>query len=165
MSLSVEDTRRCEKLRNQRKVRSCEKLEEINRAGLVTQASHSIRTLRSISLVITMPAVKTCEVFYKKRIYIYALRFKAGWAYSRIVKDQHVRISTAWNICHGLETPRGGKGRPFKISAPTRCLLIDTATLNTKNCRKPYTEVGQDLGIGACEDTFCKVSKKEGYSH
>lgn len=61
-----------------------------------------------------MPAVKTCEVSYKKRIYIYALRFKAGWAYSRIVKDKHVRISTACNIFHGLETPRG-KVDPSKL--------------------------------------------------
>lgn len=110
-----------------------------------------------------MVAIKTAETSYKQRCYVKCLRFESGWIYAKIAANQNLSISTVFDICHRPTTPQKKKGRPFSIDTPTRRQLVYTATLNSENRRKSYSEIAEICGVDASEKTLRKAFTLEGY--
>lgn len=96
---------------------------------------------------------------------MHCLRFKAGWTYTRIAKDQNLSISAVWSICQGKETSKKKKGRPVKFTTPIRCQLVEAATKNAENRRKPLIQIAREEGIHVHEDTLRTIFCKQGYGH
>lgn len=117
-----------------------------------------------LTIIIASMPVKTREVSYKQRIYIHALRFRAGWTLQKIADDQNLSVSTVWRICKGSDTPKKKKGHPLKLNTPIRQNLIQHATLNAENRRKSLLEVAMDCGITADEKTLRNAFRTEGYA-
>lgn len=109
--------------------------------------------------------IKTFEVSYKQRLYIQDLRFKCKWTLQKIAQHQGVSVSTVWRICRpgNPATPKKKKGRPIKLSSPIRCSLIQHATLNAENRRKPLRQIAYECGIKAGDEALRKAFHLEGY--
>jgi len=103
------------------------------------------------------------DTSYKKRCFVQALRFRAGWTYREIAADQNLGLSTVHDICQAPATPKKRKGRPFSIDTPTRRRLVATATFSAANRRLTYSEVADLCGIQASEKTLRKAFSLEGY--
>ena len=115
---------------------------------------------RDILTYVQMPA----DTSYKKRCYVHALRFRAGWTYQQIAEDQNLGLSTVHDICKAPATPKKRKGRPFSIDSPTRRRLVATATMSSAHRRMPLMEIAELCGVQASEKTIRKAFSLEGYS-
>lgn len=111
-----------------------------------------------------MPVVNAPDTSYKKRCYVQALHFRAGWTYQKIAADQGLSLGTVHNICKGPATPKKRKGRPFSIDTPTRRSLVATATMSSAHRRMPLMEVAELCGVRGSERTIRKAFSLEGYS-
>jgi len=111
-----------------------------------------------------MPPIKVSEISYKKRCYVHALRFRAGWTYQRIAEDQNIGLSTVHDICHAPATPKKQKGRPFSIDTPTRQRLVATATQSDAHRRMTLMEIADLCGVQGHKKTIRKAFSLEGYS-
>lgn len=106
-----------------------------------------------------MPANTYEHASYKKRCYVQALRFSAGWTFRKIAEYQGLSPSTVYEICNAPATPKRGH-RPFSIDTPTRRRLVATATSSAVHRRMPLHEIAAACGVHACEKTLRKASRR-----
>jgi hypothetical protein len=108
-------------------------------------------------------AIKTHEVSYKQCCYIHALQFRADWTFQKIASNQGLSVSIVFTIRRGPATPKKKKGRPGKIDTPTCKALVQRATLNTENRRKPLFQIAFEKCVNASQETIRRAFLNEGY--
>ena len=108
------------------------------------------------------PEIRHQRLSYKQCCQIQALKFIAGWTYSKIAETIELPLSTVFNVCLYPATSPRRKSR-VKISTPIRKRLVSEATKNAESHCKIFREVATSIGLDFSRQALRHAFAKEGY--
>ena len=88
-----------------------------------------------------------------------------GWTYSKIAAQLHISLrQVQWAVTHRPTPQKHTTGRPLKINAASRQILIEFVCASRKNQQLPFWKIPLELGWDVSADCIPSALKKEGFS-